>query len=75
MNPSFCTCRNVQCPLHPSRHDRGCTPCIQKNRKLREIPSCFFNLVDPSKKRSGDSFMDFAALVRDTRPDPSDPEA
>ena len=63
----FCTCVNLACPLHPSRHDRGCEPCIAKNLKLREIPSCFFQLVDPDGKRSGDTFEDFAAWIAGRR--------
>ena len=59
----FCTCTNLECPLHPSRHDKGCTPCISKNPRLKEMPSCFFNLVENAEKRTGDSFADFAKLV------------
>ena len=61
---SFCTCRNLKCPLHPTNHDKGCTPCISKNLRLKEIPSCFFNLVDGAETRRGDSLADFAELVR-----------
>ena len=59
----FCTCSNLACPLHPTKHDKGCAPCIAKNLKLREIPSCFFTLVEGASSRSGDRFEDFAALV------------
>lgn len=59
----FCTCQNLSCPLHPSRHDKGCAPCISKNLRLKEIPSCFFNLLDPSGSRADDSFESFAGLV------------
>ena len=62
---SFCTCSNLDCPIHPTKHDSGCTPCIRKNLKLQEIPNCFFNLVAGSKERSGDSFEDFARLFLD----------
>jgi len=41
----FCTCRDLECKLHPSNHDRGCDPCIRKNLARGEIPSCFFRLV------------------------------
>ncbi|MEA4920323.1 MAG: DUF6485 family protein [Clostridiaceae bacterium] len=41
----YCTCRDKSCPMHPSNHDKGCTPCIMKNLRLGEIPSCFFNKV------------------------------
>lgn len=56
----FCTCSNFACPLHPRNHDKGCSPCISKNLKMKEIPTCFFNLVDPDGRRKGDSFEDFA---------------
>lgn len=60
---SFCTCTNLKCPLHPSKHDNGCAPCIAKNLKLGEIPNCFFNKIEGAKNRSGDSFEDFAKAV------------
>ncbi len=59
----FCTCKDTGCPLHPASHDKGCTPCIAKNLKSKEIPSCFFNLVDNSDARTGYSIEDFAELV------------
>ena len=43
---TFCSCTNLACPLHPTKHDKGCTPCIQKNLRLKEMPNCFFNLVE-----------------------------
>lgn len=58
-----CPCTNVDCPIHPSKHKNGCTPCISKNLKLKEIPNCFFNLVNDSDSRAGDSFEDFAKQV------------
>jgi hypothetical protein len=60
---TFCTCTNLDCALHPTKHDKGCAPCIKKNLKLKEAPNCFFNLIDGSESRSGDSFDDFATLV------------
>ena len=60
----FCTCKNKECPLHPTKHDKGCAPCISKNLKLNEMPNCFFDKVAGSEKRSGDSFADFADCVR-----------
>ena len=59
----FCTCDNYECPLHPTKHDRGCAPCIAKNLKLKEIPTCFFNIADPEGKRDDDKFEDFAKAV------------
>ena len=61
----ICTCQNLSCPLHPSKHDKGCTPCIAKNLKLKEIPSCFFNLIPNAEKREGDTFQCFAKAVRE----------
>ena len=59
----FCTCKNMACPLHPTKHNKGCAPCIQENLKLKDIPNCFFNLVDGMELRIGDSFEDFANLI------------
>lgn len=59
----FCTCRDLACPLHPTNHESGCGPCIQKNLKLREIPSCFFNAVDSTSPKDGYTFEEFAKLV------------
>ncbi len=39
----FCTCTDHKCPLNPVNHDKGCNPCIVKNLKQGEIPSCFFH--------------------------------
>ena len=50
----FCTCKDRACPLHPTNHDKGCTPCIAKNRKQGEIPD---------ESREGYTFRDFAELV------------
>lgn len=61
----FCTCRDLKCPFHPSNHDRGCDPCIAKNLKQREVPSCFFNLVETERKGKGYKFEDFANRVLD----------
>lgn len=60
---SFCTCKNLDCPLHPAKHDKECAPCISKNLKLREIPNCFFQQVENNESRQGDSFEDFSKLV------------
>ena len=66
----FCTCGNLNCPLHPSKHDQGCAPCIQKNLRLREVPNCFFNLLDHPEGRPGESLEDFAKLVWQKRDKP-----
>ena len=59
----FCTCTDRACPLHPTNHDKGCAPCIAKNLKLNEIPSCFFHKVSPDKKEGTYFFEDFARAV------------
>ena len=59
----FCTCTDLKCPCHPSNHDKGCTPCILKNLREREIPSCFFNSIDCAKHTPDWHYEDFAALV------------
>ena len=60
---SFCTCTDLECPLHPSNHDKGCSLCIAKNLKEREIPSCFFNEVGTDKDQETYFFEDFAKAV------------
>ncbi len=59
----FCTCSDTECPFHPSNHDKGCTPCIAKNLKEKEIPTCFFKAVEHPKPTSEWYFEDFAELV------------
>ena len=41
----FCPCRNINCRCHPRNHDQGCSLCIEKELRKREIPSCFFDFV------------------------------
>ena len=61
----FCTCSDRECPFNPVNHDKGCTPCIAKNLKAGEIPSCFFNSVDPEGKADRGAYLrrDFARVV------------
>ena len=59
----FCTCKDIECPFHPTNHDLGCAPCIAKNLKEREIPSCFFNMVETEHTAPGYKFEDFAKTV------------
>lgn len=61
--PAFCTCTDLACPMHPANHDKGCTPCIAKNIREREIPSCFFNMLTPGEKHPEYSFEEFARTV------------
>lgn len=62
-NQHFCTCGDLSCPLNPRKNAHGCDLCIQKNLKLREIPSCFFKLVNEDiselKAFTIESFVDF----------------
>jgi len=60
----FCTCTDKACPFHPARHGQGCTPCIAKNLREGEIPSCFFHAIDHPKPTDGWHYEDFAALVQ-----------
>ena len=67
MNTStFCTCENTDCPLHPTRHEKGCSPCIAKNLKLREIPNCFFQQI----KNSGQITPERGAQAYHMTPEP-----
>ncbi len=59
----FCTCTATTCPNHPSNHDMGCTPCIEKNLKNHEIPGCFFRAAGGVKPTKDWYFEDFAALI------------
>lgn len=58
-----CTCKDLDCPFNPVNHDKGCTLCIAKNLKLREVPSCFFNMVEDGKHEGAYTFEDFAKIV------------
>jgi len=59
----FCTCTDTKCPYHPSNHDKGCSLCIAKNLKLREIPNCFYDSLGPHPKLKSYFYEDFARLV------------
>lgn len=59
----FCTCTNLAYPLHPTKHDKRCAPCMAKNLKLKEVPSCLFNTMAGAERRAGDSYEDFAGLI------------
>ncbi|MCM1237179.1 MAG: DUF6485 family protein [Ruminococcus flavefaciens] len=60
---NFCTCKDKKCPLHPTNHDKGCSLCIAKNIKNKEIPSCFFNVIGSYPSKDGYSFEAFANAV------------
>ncbi len=75
MNPSpFCTCTDLKCPFHPRNHDRGCAPCVAKNLRQGEIPSCFFRALDPDMEFTSFRFEDFAEAVKRAKQgeDPAD---
>ncbi len=59
----FCTCSDTACPFHPANHTHGCTPCIAKNLREGEIPTCFYKAIDYPKPTAKWHFEDFAALV------------
>lgn len=59
----FCTCGDRACPLNPANHQKGCAPCVAKCLAQREIPNCFFHLLDLPGKPAGYTFRDFARLV------------
>ncbi len=59
----FCTCTDYDCPFNPVNHDQGCSPCILKNLKMKEIPSCFYHDIDREKPTENYHYEDFAALV------------
>lgn len=65
---SFCTCNDYDCPFNPVNHNEGCTPCIAKNLKEREIPSCFFNAQNPDREtdRGNYKWEDFARVVAES---------
>lgn len=59
----FCTCTDQTCPMHPTNHERGCSPCIADNLNTCELPTCFFKRVDPDYNGDTFTFEDFARLV------------
>ncbi|MBQ3080474.1 MAG: hypothetical protein IJC48_10845 [Clostridia bacterium] len=59
----ICTCTDTGCPNHPVNHEDGCTKCIIKNMREREIPSCFFHMLDIGDEQHGYSFEEFARMV------------
>lgn len=58
-----CKCTCTECPNHPSNHDQGCTPCIEKNLREGEIPSCFFVAVSGRDDQGSYYYEDFAREV------------
>lgn len=59
----MCTCKDTSCPNHPTNHSEGCTPCIEKNLRMGEIPGCFFNAVGHPADMQTYFYRDFAECV------------
>lgn len=67
---AYCTCVDYACECHPVNHDKGCTPCMGKNRAEGHIPVCFFRAIDPGMAREQDySYKGFAAFVKERQGD------
>ena len=64
---NICTCKELDCELHPTNHKNGCTPCIKENLKTKDIPNCMLYEIDPSDIRENDSFELFAKLLKDSK--------
>ena len=61
----MCTCTDTSCPYNPVNHDKGCTPCIAKNLKMGELPSCFFVAVQGHDEYPAYTYQHFARVVAD----------
>ncbi len=59
----MCTCTNMGCPNHPRNHDRGYTPCIEKNLTRHEIPACFSRVYPDHQRMEGYTYEAFARFV------------
>lgn len=65
----FCPCQNQKCRCHPIHHDQGCSLCIEKELRKREIPSCFWDFVIKSGETVEDCSIEaFARRVLETQP-------
>jgi len=63
-SPKFCTCKDLNCDLHPQNQNNECTACIEKNLRHHEIPVCFWNRIGKGLDEGGDySFYKFAEKV------------
>nr|WP_325296956.1 DUF6485 family protein [uncultured Dysosmobacter sp.] len=64
----FCPCKNTACRCHPSNHGQGCTPCMEKELRKREIPSCFWDFViEPGESVEDCSMEAFARRLLEKR--------
>ncbi len=66
----FCTYINLDCPYHPTKHDKGCTPCIAANLKTNDIPRCFFEKL--GRTGHDTSFQAFAEIILSLNSDRSE---
>ena len=60
----FCTCDDHSCPHNPCNHERGCTPCIAKNLREHEIPTCLFNAISPNRIETDKDEWSWQAFAR-----------
>lgn len=62
-NKHFCTCEDLNCKFNPHNKSENCDLCIKKNLINKEIPSCFFRLINDDlsnlKEFTIKSFVDF----------------
>lgn len=61
---AFCTCDDLACPFNPANHDKGCTPCIAKNLREHEIPTCLFYAVSPTRLEADADEWSWQAFAR-----------
>lgn len=65
MKQHFCTCKVTSCKNHPLNHSEGCDPCIRKNLKSCEIPSCFWlQISDDFSGYSTYTYADFTDFLQ-----------
>lgn len=62
-NKHFCTCKDLNCKYNPHNISQSCDLCIKKNLKNKEIPSCFFRIINDDlstlKEFTFESFVKF----------------
>ena len=63
----FCTCDKFSCALHPVNHDKGCSPCMEKNLRKGVVPNCMFYAISKEKKPAGYTYADFAKFVLENK--------
>ncbi len=59
----FCTCTDTRCPCHPINRDQGCSRCIQKNLREKEIPSCFFHDIACEKPTDAWHYANISSMT------------